>query len=110
MDTWSRVDQDKSEIGGEMREIDMSKWRPDNWEKVKKEDCARVGGFFNGDTPAWVKSDLLCFEAGADRMLDALKREIEGVENPYQWDDFDYEKDRWQAFNDCRQAILEKLK
>ena len=46
----------------------------------------------------------------ADQILALISREIEGVENPYQWDDFDYEKDRWQAFNDCRQAILEKLK
>ncbi len=50
-------------------------WRPEGWEEIKLELCKRQGGYFNPDTPIWIKDDLLLVEAGADAMLEALRKQ-----------------------------------
>ena len=50
--------------------------RDKNWEQIKRDACARTGGFFNQDKPVWVEDDLLLFEAGADAMLTLLREKI----------------------------------
>ena len=85
--------QAKSEIGGNMREKIAGIMRDNacfleslEWDDLNEEEKEM-------------------FREQADTILTLLKQEIEGVEQP----DSSYEM--WRCgFEDCRQAILEKLK
>ena len=50
-------------------------WRPEGWDKIVKDNVSREGGYFNPHTPIIIETDRLLFEAGADAMLEALKKD-----------------------------------
>lgn len=84
-------------------------WRPKRWDIM---DYLTVGEQM--ESPLFA---MKCFEAGADAMLEALKEEIEKVENPdkewlknYPQHDHEGLQGLIQGFEKCRQAIKEILK
>lgn len=76
-------------------------WRPEGWKNPylvePHSSVART-------------SDAPIYEAGADAMLEAIREEIEKVENPYLRAGFQYPKEYEFCFERCRQEILALLK